>query len=73
MGFSPESYTFMTMGRTSICPLLKELRVETVFGLNFIKLSKVLKNPLGCCRSLSPFLKGILLRRAAEQLSNRAV
>jgi hypothetical protein len=32
---------------------------KTVFGLNFVMLGKVLKNPLGCECSLSPLIKGI--------------
>jgi hypothetical protein len=39
------------------CPPI--LDNKTVFGLNFVKLGKVLKNPLDCLCNLSPLRKGI--------------
>ena len=40
-----------------------------VFGLNFVMLGKILKNPLDCLRNLSPLRKGIIILRAIEQQS----
>ena len=55
MGFSPESYTFMTMGRLHRVDSQAKLGVvsgrwlvvseRAVFGLNFLLLGKVLENP----------------------------
>jgi hypothetical protein len=58
MGFSPESYTFMTMGRLQSGQKTRDLKSkmkdETVFGLNLLLLSKVLENPLGCYNAAVP-------------------
>ena len=45
----------------------KCFRFIQVFGLNFVMLGKVLKNPLDCLCNLSPLRKGIIKQEQQSQ------